>query len=127
MLLGKLLELQCQSRLLDVERGAIGRELMARQQQIEKPVALLWWFGGGQVEQKALIQGGAANRDLDRELIPLHPQLLGAGGLITLELRGPLTIGVVPEHDTLAGQSGVETLVDTAGGGGGGRHQRSWR
>ena len=127
VLLGQFLELQGQSRLLDVERGAIGRELMARQQQIQQPVIRLWWLGAGEVEEEALVKGCPADLHLHRELVALHAQLFGLSRLVVVELRSPLTIGVVPEHDTLACQRGVETLVDTAGGGGGGRHQRSWR
>ena len=127
VLLGQLLELQRQPRFLNIQRSAVGLELMARQQQIQQPVVRLRWLGAGEVEEEALVQGCPVDLHLHGELIALHPQLLGLGGLVVVELRSPLTIGVIPEHDTLAGQSGVEALVNAAGGGGGGRHQRSWR
>lgn len=52
----------------------------------------------------------------------LHPQLLGCSGLVVIELRSPLAIGVLPEHHPLAGENRVKALVDAAGGGGGASH-----
>jgi|OM-RGC.v1.034705298 hypothetical protein len=44
VLLGQFLELQRQPRLLDVEGGAIGREFMAGEEEIEQPVLRFGWL-----------------------------------------------------------------------------------
>ncbi len=91
---------------------------MTRQQQIQQPVVGFRPAWQREVEQEALVQRSAADRHLHGELVPLHAPLLGAGGLIALELGGPFTVGVVPEHHAPASQSGVEALVDAGRGGG---------
>ncbi len=70
----------------------------------------------GQVEEEAVIQGGAADRDLYGELVAIHTQLLCRCGLVVIKLRSPLTVWVVPEHHPFAGESGVEAFVNAVGG-----------